>query len=94
MNLCSLWSILLLENFEPIVRLKKSKYWNIKSDLKVLNSIIGILRKLLSCPMCFSYWLFSFYYLLNYHSFLGFIIGIFVYYLTFIIKKYLLNISI
>jgi len=84
----SLWAIVIIDDFEPIQNFKRW-LWKINGDYKFNNFIIKkILRKLFTCNMCFSYWLFSFAYLFIYSSGMGFIYGVVVYFLTFLISKW------
>lgn len=87
MILSSMWSIVIISDFEPVQNFK-NKLSRIKGDTKLSNRILNIIKKLLTCNQCFSYWLFSIVYLIVNHSFYGFIIGVVVYFLTFYIYKY------
>lgn len=56
---------------------------NMKSDYALLNILIQLFR----CPMCFSYWLTSFSWLLWFGTGWGFYFGFISYWLTYFIKK-------
>lgn len=91
MLLSSLWAIIIIEEFQPFIQLKTKLGFGIPrkivSEYIIIDYILFLIWKLISCCQCFSYWLFSFSYLILYGSGLGFILGAIVYFLTYYIKK-------
>lgn len=88
MVLSSLFALIIVNDFEPTIFFKNK----LKKCLKVkthwiIDIPIQIIYKLLSCSSCFSYWLFSFTYLFIYGSGYGFLLGVIVYYLSYILNK-------
>ena len=88
MLICSLFSIIIVNEFEPTVYIKNKlkRIKNIKTHF-LIDIPIYIIYKLLSCPSCLSYWIFGFTYLIMLSSGLGFVLGCIVYYLTFILNR-------
>jgi hypothetical protein len=54
--------------------------------------LVDIIIQLLRCPLCFSYWVTGFSWLIWFGTGWGFYFGFITYILTFLIKKYLVNV--
>ena len=59
------------------------------SNYKLIDFILFMVWKLLNCPLCISYWIFSISYLIIYGTGWGFIYGIIVYYLTSLLQRWI-----
>ena len=81
MLLSSIWGIFLVDDFLKIPN-------NVKSDYLIVNIIIQMFR----CPLCVSAHLFWISYLIIYGSMFGFILCPVVYYITFLLEKYIFNV--
>jgi hypothetical protein len=81
MVVSSLWGILIVEDLLNIPK-------NLKSDYKIVNFFLKMFR----CPLCVSAHIFWISYIIMFGSLLGFYLCPIVYYLTYLIKKYLLNV--
>ena len=77
----SLIGIAIVEDFLHISHKVKSRYL-----------LVSIILQLLRCAMCFSYWFASFSWLIWFGNGWGFYFAFITYFLTFILKKYVVNI--
>lgn len=100
MILSSLFSLIIVEDFELTKKVKKYLKDNLslvklglKKKIKIIDIPFYIIYKVISCSACFSYWLFSFSYLIMFGSGLGFLLGPFVYYLTKLLYKFLYTVK-
>jgi len=96
----SLWSMILIEYFDPFIQLRKIMgFYYHETDTGLMRHltafnpfmdfILHCLTKLLNCSLCMSYWIFAISYLIIFSSGMGFLFGAGVYFLTMIIKKIL-----
>ena len=92
--LCALWSILLIDFFSPFHQLKEHIGLGITrklvSDIAVIDYILYFIHVVISCPSCFSCYLFFFSYLIITGSLFGFFLIPAQYFITFLIKEYIL----
>lgn len=92
--LCSLWGIIVVDEFQPFQQIKEKIGLGTKRKLFsgyiVVDYIIFLIYKVINCPMCLSYHFFWITYLIVYGSVLGIFLGAISYFLTFYIKKTLL----
>ena len=86
MILSSLWSIIIVNDFEPVQVFKK-KLNKLSSGYKIINILFYIISKLFSCNQCFSAWLFALMVLISTGTYNGFLLMPIVYFLTYFIYK-------
>jgi len=106
--LSSLWSILLVDYFDPykfilnklglyyknvyneeMKKIEQVRNWT--SFNPWLDYIFYFITKLFNCALCLSYWIFSFSILILCSSFMGFIFGVVIYFLTMLIQKIIIK---
>ena len=94
--LSSLWAILIVEELTPYQQLTNyiglGPIRRLKSEYDVVDYILFLIWKLLNCPMCMSAHLFWITYLIAFSSLFGLLLCPIPYFMTFIIKKYILTI--
>ena len=79
--LSSLIGITIVEDFLHIPKKMKSSY-----------IFVDVIIQLFRCPLCLSYWLTGFSWLIWFGTGWGFYFGFITYWLTFLLKKYLFNV--
>ena len=91
MVLCSAWAVIFVRELIPVKQIKEvigmGNVRRLKSEYFIVDYTLFLIHKVINCPMCLSYHMFWFVYILLFGSCFGFILGAIPYFLTYYLEK-------